>query len=97
MSRLDSGNFGIFKPDTFHLNIDNWVKWALKISQNDTDMAYHFYNFWIENGLFYFLRGQNRRREVSWIFMNSLKIDRFFREFEIGRWKKSAGEKKEFN
>ena len=41
------------------------MKSALKISQKDTDIAYKLWNFPIENRLFYFLRGQNRRSDMN--------------------------------
>ena len=40
--RLNSVNFEIFYPDEFYSNPDNLVKPALKIIENDTDMAYDF-------------------------------------------------------
>ena len=38
--RLNSANFGIFDPDEFNSNLNSWVKSALKIIQNDTEIAY---------------------------------------------------------
>ena len=40
MFRLNSGNFGIFNPDGFYLNLDSSLESALKIIKNDTDIAY---------------------------------------------------------
>jgi len=40
MSRLNSGNFGIFYPDGFYLNLNSSLESALKIIQNDIDIAY---------------------------------------------------------
>ena len=38
--RLNSGNFGIFYPDGFYLNLNSSLESALKIIKNDTDIAY---------------------------------------------------------
>ena len=39
ISRLNSGNFGIFDPDESNSNVNSWLKSALKIIQNDTEFA----------------------------------------------------------
>ena len=38
--RLNSMNFEIFYPDEIYSNRNNWVKSALKINENDTDIYY---------------------------------------------------------
>ena len=43
ISRLNSRNFGIFEPDEFYLNLHSWVKSALKIIKNDTEIAYELH------------------------------------------------------
>jgi len=40
ISRLNSGNFGIFYPDGFYLNLKSSLESALKIIKNDTDITY---------------------------------------------------------
>ena len=40
MIRLNSGNFGIFYPDGFYLNLKSSLESALKIIKNDTDITY---------------------------------------------------------
>ena len=40
MVRLNSGNFGIFYPDGFYLNLNSSLESALKIIKNDIDIAY---------------------------------------------------------
>ena len=38
--RLNSGNFRIFNPDGFYLNLNDSLELALKIIKNDIDIAY---------------------------------------------------------
>ena len=40
ITRLNFVNFGILFPDQFNPNFYSWVKSALKIIQNDTDIVY---------------------------------------------------------
>ena len=40
MFRLNSGNFGISYPDGFYFNLNSSLESALKIIQNDIDIAY---------------------------------------------------------
>ena len=45
-------------PDGFYSDLNSWEKTALKIIQNDTDIAYDLKNFRIENWLFDFCVGK---------------------------------------
>ena len=40
MTRLNSGDFEIFKPSEFYSILSSWDQSALKIIENDTTIAY---------------------------------------------------------